>query len=71
MGFAFGTFGAGLFSDRYGRKMAIILFSQLLLITGIIATVMPNVASFAIVWFFVGMYSKLNLFLNKTERIFL
>ena len=53
-GYAVGTTLAGFLSDYMGRKAAIAFFSQLLFGTGIIATVMPNVMGFTVVWFFVG-----------------
>ena len=55
-GYAVGTSLAGFLSDYMGRKAAISFFSQLLFGTGIIATVMPTVTGFIIVWFFVGKY---------------
>ena len=53
-GFAFGTFGAGLISDRYGRKSAIILMAQMLFGCGILATTMSHLIGFTIIWFFTG-----------------
>ena len=57
-GYAVGTILAGFLSDYMGRKAAIAFFSQLLFGTGIIATVMPNVMGFIVVWFFVGKHLK-------------
>ena len=54
-GYAVGTIIAGFLSDLMGRKAAMSFFSQLLFGTGIIATVMPNIAGFTVIWFFVGM----------------
>ena len=53
-GFAVGTFGAGLISDRYGRKSAIVLMAQLLFGCGILTATMSNVVGFTIMWFFTG-----------------
>ena len=54
-GLAAGTFGAGLISDRYGRKAAIVLMAQLLFGCGILAATMPTFVSFVIIWFLTGM----------------
>ena len=54
-GFAVGTFGAGLISDRYGRKSAIVLMAQLLFGCGILTATMSNMVGFAIMWFLTGM----------------
>lgn len=54
-GFAAGTFGAGLISDTYGRRSAIILMSQLLFGAGILSTTMPSYTTFVIMWFFTGV----------------
>ena len=56
-GLAVGSSLAGFLSDYIGRKAAIAFFSQVLFGTGIIATVMPNVTGFIIVWFLVGKQS--------------
>ena len=53
-GFAAGTFGAGLISDNYGRKPAIVLMAQLLFGCGILAATMPSYITFIILWFFTG-----------------
>ena len=53
-GFAVGTFGAGLISDRYGRKSAIVLMAQLLFGCGILTATMSNIIGFTIMWFFTG-----------------
>ena len=58
-GYAVGTSLAGFLSDYMGRKAAIAFFSQLLFGTGIIATVMPNMTGFIIVWFFVGKFLRI------------
>ena len=62
-GFAVGTFGAGLISDRYGRKSAIVLMAQLLFGCGILTATMSNTVGFTIMWFFTGTrnQSSLNL----------
>ena len=52
LGFALGTFGAGVISDMYGRKPAILVFTQLLLGSTILSTFMPEVISFSVVYFF-------------------
>ncbi|TRY70110.1 hypothetical protein TCAL_01190 [Tigriopus californicus] len=56
-GYAIGTFLAGVVSDNFGRKQAITIFSQLLFCSGIIITLMPNIMTFSIMWFIVGMSS--------------
>ena len=53
-GFAVGTFGAGIISDLYGRKSAIMLMAQLLFGCGILTAAMRNMAAFTIMWFFTG-----------------
>ena len=53
-GFACGTFGAGLISDNYGRKFAIMLMSQLLFGCGILTATMPNYITFVLLWFLTG-----------------
>ena len=53
-GFGAGTFLAGLLSDYYGRRTAIMLQSQLLFGVGILATVMPNYTTFVLLWFVTG-----------------
>ena len=55
-GFAFGTFFAGLVSDKYGRKQAIVLMAQFLFGCGLLASIMPNFISFIIVWWATGIY---------------
>lgn len=57
-GLAVGSSLAGFLSDYIGRKASIAFFSQVLFGTGIIATVMPNVTGFIIMWFFVGKHRK-------------
>ena len=53
-GFAFGTFFAGLLSDKYGRKHAIVLMAQLLFGCGLLASIMPSYVSFIILWWATG-----------------
>ena len=53
-GFAFGTFFAGLISDNYGRKHAIVLMAQLLFGCGLLASIMPTYVSFLIFWWATG-----------------
>ena len=53
-GFAVGTFGAGIISDRYGRKSDIMLMAQLLFGCGILTAAMKNTVSFTIMWFLTG-----------------
>ena len=55
-GFAFGTFFAGLVSDKYGRKQAIILMAQLLFGCGLLASIMPSYLSFIIIWWATGNF---------------
>lgn len=54
-GYAVGTFVAGMISDHFGRKTAITISCQLLFCSGIIVTIMPNIAGFTILWFIVGI----------------
>ena len=53
-GLAVGSSISGFLSDHMGRKAAIAFFSQVLFGAGFIATAMPNVAGFIIMWSFVG-----------------
>ena len=55
-GLGVGAIIAGFLSDFMGRRVAIMLFSQVLLGTGLIATVMPNIVGLIVTWFFVGRY---------------
>ena len=55
-GFAFGTFFAGLVSDKYGRKQAIVLMAQFLFGCGLLASIMPSFISFIIVWWATGKF---------------
>ncbi len=57
-GFAVGTFGAGIISDKYGRKSAIMLMAQLLFGCGILTAAMKNTAAFTIMWFFTGTFIR-------------
>ena len=52
-GFALGTFVAGIVSDIWGRKRAILVFSLLTLISGIVASLMPVFTAFVAVWWLV------------------
>ena len=61
-GYAVGTVVAGFLSDFIGRKAAMSFFAQLLFGTGIIATVMPNIAGLIVIWFFVGMCSTRQIY---------
>ena len=69
-GFAVGTFGAGLISDRYGRKSAIVLMAQLLFGCGILTATMSNVVGFTIMWFFTGNTCCWKLHPNTYDIIF-
>ena len=60
-GFAFGTFFAGLVSDKYGRKQAIILMAQLLFGCGLLASIMPSYLSFIIIWWATGNFQIFHL----------
>ena len=55
VGLAVGTFGAGWISDTYGRKTAILLMSQLLFGSGILASTMSRFMGFVILWFVTGI----------------
>lgn len=70
-GFAVGTFGAGLISDRYGRKSAIILMAQLLFGCGILTASMGNMVGFTIMWFFTGSNNRGILYCFKYLWFFL
>jgi MFS family permease len=61
-GFAVGTFGAGIISDLYGRKSAIMLMAQLLFGCGILTAAMRNMVGFTIMWFFTGRNNYKMLF---------
>ena len=67
-GFAVGTFGAGLISDRYGRKSAIVLMAQLLFGCGILTATMSNTVGFTIMWFFTGTGNAIDT-MNKHINI--
>ena len=54
-GFGVGTFLAGLVSDVWGRKISILLFSLLTLISGMVTSFMPSFSSFTIMWWLVGV----------------
>lgn len=54
-GLAVGTLISGIVSDKYGRKTAIYLMSQLLFGFGFLMTSMPNFISFVLVWFITGV----------------
>lgn len=53
-GYAVGTLAAGVISDYIGRRAAMAFFSQMLFGSGILVTIMPDIASFIVIWFFVG-----------------
>lgn len=53
-GFAVGAIGAGLLSDMFGRKSAILVMTQILLGAGILATTMRSLYAFMVFWFFTG-----------------
>jgi len=59
-GFGVGTFVAGIVSDTYGRKRAIILFSLLLLVAGLSCSFVPNYPAFIVVWILVGIAAVAN-----------
>ena len=71
-GFAVGTFGAGLISDRYGRKSAIVLMAQLLFGCGILTATMSNTVGFTIMWFFTGTRntSLISLLISMQNSLF-
>ena len=66
-GFAVGTFGAGLISDRYGRKSAIILMAQLLFGCGILTATTSNVVAFSIMWFLTGIDIKMCILFKPND----
>ena len=59
-GFAVGTFVAGIVSDIYGRKRSILLFSFLMLVSGLTTSFMPVFSSFVIMWWLVGVAAVAN-----------
>ena len=58
-GFAVGTFVAGLVSDAYGRKKAIILFSLLTLASGVATSFAPVFPAFVALWWLVGLLKQI------------
>ena len=54
-GFGVGTFLAGVVSDVWGRKISMLLFSLLTLISGMATSFMPSFSSFTILWWLVGV----------------
>ena len=59
-GFAVGTFVAGIVADIYGRKRSILLFSFLMLVSGLATSFMPVFSSFVIMWWLVGVAAVAN-----------
>jgi len=59
-GFAVGTFVAGIVSDIWGRKRSILLFSFLMLVSGLATSFMPVFPSFIIMWWLVGVAAVAN-----------
>lgn len=59
-GFGLGTFLAGLFSDAFGRKQAMLFFSTLMLLSGMVCTFMPVFSAFLSVWIVVGIAAVAN-----------
>lgn len=59
-GFAVGTFVAGLVSDIWGRKRSILLFSFLMMASGLATSFMPVFPSFIIMWWLVGVAAVAN-----------
>jgi len=59
-GFAVGTFVAGIVSDIWGRKRSILLFSFLMLASGLATSFMPVFPSFIIMWWLVGVAAVAN-----------
>jgi len=59
-GFAIGTFVAGIVSDIWGRKRAILVFSLLTLISGIVTSLMPVFPAFVAMWWLVGIAAVAN-----------
>ena len=59
-GFAVGTFVAGIVSDIWGRKRSILLFSFLMLVSGLATSFMPVFPSFVVMWWLVGVAAVAN-----------
>jgi len=59
-GFAVGTFVAGIVSDIWGRKRSILLFSFLMLASGLATSFMPVFPSFVVMWWLVGVAAVAN-----------
>ena len=59
-GFALGTFVAGIVSDIWGRKRSILLFSFLMLVSGLATSFMPVFPSFVVMWWLVGVAAVAN-----------
>jgi len=59
-GFAVGTFVAGIVSDIWGRKRSILLFSFLMLASGLATSFTPVFPAFVIMWWLVGVAAVAN-----------
>jgi hypothetical protein len=58
-GYGIGVILSGFLSDRLGRRAAMSFLSQLIFGSGIMATIMPDIASFCFMWFIVGNVAPL------------
>ena len=56
-GFGLGTFVAGLVSDKWGRKRAMLFFSVVTLVGGISTSFMPVFPAFVLSWWLVSRLS--------------
>lgn len=59
-GFGLGTFVAGLVSDKWGRKRAMLFFSVLTLVSGISTSFMPVFPAFVLSWWLLGIAAIAN-----------
>ena len=55
LGTGIGVLGLGIISDRFGRKQALLCSVFITSISSIIGAMMPNLASYSVVWFFMNV----------------